>query len=1214
MNKTIKLIATCTLVFILSLTNVHAQKIVSESFEKFRKLEIIGRGICEIGNGVLVTNNAYASFGGNTLENFEARFKARVPATAKEVQIWFGFRANNRNDRYIVGLKGGLSNDLFLGRLGYMGTDEFLGLRALDFAPIPGQWYNFRTVVCGNRIQVYINDEILPRIDITDTNSNLAPSGNFTLGGGYIDNEFDDLIINEIPDNFLENQPKKEYSAIVTVTQKETQRIKERSEYRPVIINHISENTRTEISLDGKWLFKPDYELNNKEKAISTITNDENWHIMTVPNFWNPIRIWLHGETFNNASGTHAKGISDTYFQKETARCDNYTFDFRKTKAAWYRQWLELPTTIKDKNLTLTFDAVSKVAEVYINGQLAASNIGMFSEIKVDGTKYFKPGRNLIAVHVIRDYVQDIEDADKVVDVAVTVPVTNKMLKDIAHGFYCEDPAGIWQSVKLEISDPVRIEDVFIKPTLTGATFDISIKNYTDKRHVYMLSTSIHDKQNGNVLFSDNASLKIVILPNEEKLFSFQVDNLQPKLWTPQHPNLYDFSFALTKKNEKKSTDNIVITSGFRTFEAKNGYLYLNGKRYWLRGGNHTPFALAPNNKQLANTFFQLMKAGNIEVTRTHTTPFNKLWMDAADRNGIGISHEGTWPWLMILSSMPEKRMIELWADEYLSLLKKYRNHPSLLFWTINNEMKFYDNEPDLEKAKQKMHIISDVVKRMRETDPTRPVCFDSNYKRRTDKFGDEFFETIDDGDIDDIHAYINWYHNSVFQQFNGEFQRQNMNPGRPLISQEMSTGYPNSETGHPTNFYTFVHQNPQTLVGNLAFDYADPKYFLNSQCFITKELAEALRRTNDQASGILHFALISWFRNVYDAERVEPYPTYYGIKNALSPVLVSAELWGRHFYEDSILPVRVCVVNDMEDGSDLAPGNLIWELRSNNGKKITSGSLRVPVVRHYARQWVMPHIQIPANLSVDRMDGQLVFSLYNKEKLIATNEYDITFAKKEWIKTNALNNKSICLIDFDSMKESFDFAGIKYTPVKTIDESLKQKYDVIVMSGMNNENCSAEAFQKIKQYIQKGGKVLMLNCNEIAKSIYPEYIENWIIPTEGDIVNIEIPESSVFDGIELLDLRYFNNNIAEIPTVCNSVLKIYRNPNVEELTSQMKIHGYINGNMQERSAYVKTIKGSTIVRVKDSHGTVLISTMSLHKANTDPIAGKLLVNLIRDL
>jgi beta-galactosidase/beta-glucuronidase len=90
---------------------------------------------------------------------------------------------------------------------------------------------------------------------------------------------------------------------------------------------------------------------------------------------------------------------------------------------------------------------------------------------------------------------------------------------------------------------------------------------------------------------------------------------------------------------------------------------------------------------------------------------------------------------------MPDTLILRLWADEYIALLKKYRNHPSILFWTVNNEMKFYDNEPDFEKRKVKMHIIEKVVRRMREIDPTRPISFDSNYRRREDIFGKDFWQ-----------------------------------------------------------------------------------------------------------------------------------------------------------------------------------------------------------------------------------------------------------------------------------------------------------------------------------------------------------------------------------------------------------------------------------------------------------------------------------------
>ena len=53
------------------------------------------------------------------------------------------------------------------------------------------------------------------------------------------------------------------------------------------------------------------------------------------------------------------------------------------------------------------------------------------------------------------------------------------------------------------------------------------------------------------------------------------------------------------------------------------------------------------------------------------------------------ISYEGTWPWLMLQGEPPEENLLRIWKEEFASLIKKHRNHPSVIFWTVNNEMKF---------------------------------------------------------------------------------------------------------------------------------------------------------------------------------------------------------------------------------------------------------------------------------------------------------------------------------------------------------------------------------------------------------------------------------------------------------------------------------------------------------------------------------------------
>ena len=1035
-------------------------------------LKTVGRGECSIADGVFRSKGSYACFGNPEWKNYSMSFKARAPKGAEQVQIWAGFRAYNRFDRYVAGIKGGLQDDVYLMRTGYMGTDEFMGVRPLGFHPVPGEWYSMKVEVCGNRIRVFVNGEKEPYIDVVDKNANLVPSGEVTLGGGWIETEFDDLIVTLLPDNYLKNVKAAEYRMAATSQQKEAKRRRERANYKAVMVNDIKPD-RTEISLDGDWLFMPEYQLDDKAKAVSATTDDEDWHVMQVPNFWNPIRIWLHGETMPTPNGPNPKGVSDTYYQQETDRCEGYTFDYRKTGTAWYRQWLELPTDIKGKQLTLSFDAVSKMAEVYVNGQLAGSNVGMFGDFQVDATDFLHPGRNVVVVKVTRD--------------------------------------------------------------ISGAAAQTS-----DAMENYYSSVR------------------------------------------------------------------------------KDGFLYLNGRKFWMRGGNHIPFAICPNDSILADKFMQLMKAGNVQSTRTHTTPWNELWVSAADRNGIAISFEGTWSWLMIHSTpIPDKNVLDLWSSEWLRVMKKYWNHPSVFFWTVNNEMKFYDLDADMERSKEKFRIVSDVVKGMRELDPTRLVCFDSNYlhSKALRRFGQDFLNTVDDGDIDDNHAYYNWYDFSLFRFFNGEFQKQFKSPGRPLISQEMSTGYPNAETGHPTRSYQLIHQNPYSLIGYEAYDWADPMHFLKVQSFITGELAETLRRTNEQVSGIMHFAYMTWFRQCYNYKNIQPYPTYYAMQRAMQPVLVSAELWGRNLYAGEKLHTRIYVVNDSEDGRDLLPMALNWSIVDEKGKILASGTEQFPAVEYYGRKYIEPAIVMPSVLPSDKMNVKLKLVLVENGQTLSQNEYDLILANKRWNIAKVSENKKIVLLDKDNTSAVLDFLQVKYQKASSVKElvQIKRKADLCIISGL--KECTDDEKTLLRTYQQKGGKLLLLNSKEIAKKVYPEHITGWIIPTEGDIVVMERDDAPVFDGIGVLDLRYFNNNKREIPLACHATLKANRNENVTELAGQMKIHAYIDGGKPEdRIQKIESMRGLTLLQIKDGKGTATVSTLCTEKADTEPIAGKLLVNMINTL
>ena len=1204
------------------LTN--AQNLTNDFSDPTQSLTNVGRGASYIADGVLRNKGCYTLFGNPDWKDYTLSFRARAPKDAEQVQIWAGFRTRNRFDRYVLGIKGGLQDDVYLMRTGYMGADELMGVRPLGFHPEPGQWIDVKVEVCGKRMRVFINGSKLPYIDVEDKNGwELAETGEIALGGGWIETEFDDLKVTPLAADALDGVSNKELNFAMSAADKEAKRKKERASYKSRKLGKVNE-ARTEMSLDGDWLFMPTYQLDETAKAIDPAVADDDWHVMNVPDFWSPIRIWLHGETMPSPRGAQPKGVSDTYYQKETERCENYTFDHRKTKGAWYRQWVELPADIKGKKLELHFDAVSKVAEVYVNGHKAASHIGMFGDFDIDATPYLHPGKNLIAINVVRDIKgagpqtsdamenfyssvrKDVEDNKD------DAQANAEVIADIPHGFFGDNPAGIWQPVSLVVTDPLQVEDVYVKPNLTGAGFEITVDNSSQKKRKFDVSLEIADKKTGDVIYSGTLLKNISLAKNSSETYDAEVAGISPKLWEPSDPNLYDFRFSL--KEGKKLTDEYAVTSGFRTFEAKDGFFYLNGRKFWLRGGNHIPFSLGMNNEALADKFMALMKEGNVNSTRTHTTPWNELWMDAADRNGIAVSFEGTWSWLMIHSTpIPSQATLDLWSSEWLQVMKKFRNHPSVIFWTINNEMKFYDLDADTERAKQKFRIISDVVKDMREVDPTRPISFDSNYMHRNgvNRFGEEFMATVDDGDIDDNHAYYNWYDFSVFRFFNGEFQKQFLTPGRPLISQEMSTGYPNAETGHPTRSYQLIHQNPFSLIGYEAYDFADPAGFLKAQSFITGELAEALRRSNEKASGIMHFAYMTWFRQCYDENKIMPWPTYYAMQRAMQPVLVSAELWGRNYYAGEQIPTRIYVVNDNEDGRDLGEMQLTWSLLDGDGKVMATGSDSFPAVAYYGREYIEPTITLPENLGDSKIYGKLTLSLSENGKQLSANEYDLTFAPKSWAQART-DGRKISFVGSDAAAASLDVAGVAYNRVGSIAEltGKKNKADLCIVGGLDGISDADAGL--LRAYQAKGGNLLMLDAKDFATKVYPEYITDVIIPTEGDIVVMERSDDAVFDGLDPLDLRYFNNNLREIPLACNATLKAVRDDNVKELASQMKIHAYIDGGAAgDRMKKIESMRGLTMMEIADGNGKAIVSTMTTDRAATDPIAGRLLANMV---
>ena len=351
---------------------------------------------------------------------------------------------------------------------------------------------------------------------------------------------------------------------------------------------------------------------------------------------------------------------------------------------------------------------------------------------------------------------------------------------------------------------------------------------------------------------------------------------------------------------------------GFRTFEARGNQFFLNGNPYWLRGADHLPYGKNPFDPALARKLIQALHDANIRITRTHATPWNEAWLNAADEIGLAVSLEGIRPWALagkIGATPPE--LFAHWLLENEDVVKRARNHPSVFLYTVGNEMLLRDTK-NVEKWKQ----LSDVVKQTRALDPTRPVICSSEYAREPDVY-EKIIQPngIDDGDADDLHRYNNWYAPSSFV-FDAKFEKEMQNNGgtRPLMGQEMSSGYPDLDTGLPVLRYTRDLLTPQAWVGANSYPGSDPAIFLDHHRAVTKRWAERMRfERGTNTAGFMLFATECWFSHSYDANTMKPYPVLEAMREAFAPLGLALETGRRRFFSGEHIDTAVFVTNDDE-------------------------------------------------------------------------------------------------------------------------------------------------------------------------------------------------------------------------------------------------------------------------------------------------------------
>lgn len=386
---------------------------------------------------------------------------------------------------------------------------------------------------------------------------------------------------------------------------------------------------------------------------------------------------------------------------------------------AWYRKTLDIPSSDAGRSVFLDVDGAMSYAAVWINGELAGGWPYGYASWRIDLTPYIKPGgRNVVAIRL-----DNPEDASR---------------------WY--PGGGIYRHVWLVTSAPVHVghwgsyvttPDVSAESALVKAR--ITIDNDSDADADVLVSSEIVPLDAGGAhsgpAVAKTASTLVHVAGRSSAPVEQDATVAQPRLWGPpplQTPNRYALVTTVTR--DGAALDRYETPFGIRTlkFDANDGFS-INGRRVDFQGVcmHHDLGALgaAVNDRALKRQLETLVDMGVNAIRTSHNPPAPEL-LELADAMGLLVMDESFDIWRAQKRPLDYHVLFDDWHEQDLRMmLRRDRNHPSIVMWSIGNEV---GEQTRGEEGAALAKSLSAIV---HEEDPTRPTTTAMNSARAASPF-----------------------------------------------------------------------------------------------------------------------------------------------------------------------------------------------------------------------------------------------------------------------------------------------------------------------------------------------------------------------------------------------------------------------------------------------------------------------------------------------
>jgi beta-galactosidase len=397
---------------------------------------------------------------------------------------------------------------------------------------------------------------------------------------------------------------------------------------------------RLELAADSGWKFL----LGDPSGAESPSFADASWRTVDLPHDWS-----IEGRPDKD----NPTGAGGGFFPAGTG---------------WYRKTFSAPPGWKGKRVSVEFDGVYRNATVWLNGRKLGTQPYGYTSFRFDLTPdldFSKP--NLLAVRVDNSAQPNSR-------------------------WY--SGSGIYRHVRVVVTDSTHVAHwgVFLTTVeASSAAANVLVRtrvaNESNTETVVTVETTLLNRANKKARSSQST---VKIAPGSEAEASQEIAVARPDLWSPESPVLYRAVTRVLK--DGKAVDEVVTPFGIRSlaWSAEKGLL-LNGKPVKLAGGNvhhdNGPLGAAAFDRAEERKV-ELLKAAGYNAVRTAHNPPSPAFLDACDRLGLLVMDEAFDTWKAGKAKFDYGRDFDEWWQRDLSaMVLRDRNHPSIIFWSIGNEI-----------------------------------------------------------------------------------------------------------------------------------------------------------------------------------------------------------------------------------------------------------------------------------------------------------------------------------------------------------------------------------------------------------------------------------------------------------------------------------------------------------------------------------------------